>query len=236
MPALAAVALTAAAGEPQPRSLVMMGGPIDTRSNPTRVNAFATGKRLSWFDANVLHDVPAQYPGHGRRVYPGFLQHAGFIAMNPVRHVNSHWEFFGHLAAGDVQRAEEHRDFYDEYNAVLDMPAEYYLDCIRIVFQQHLLPRGQWQVGGEPVAPEAITGTALLTVEGEKDDISGLGQTEAAIDALLRGPRRSKASHDHRRRRPLRHLQRPPLARDRLPAGTRLHRLLRRRLIARVPA
>ena len=105
----------------------------------------------------MLHDVPAQYPGRGRRVYPGFLQHAGFIAMNPVRHMSSHWEFFEHLAAGDVERADEHRDFYDEYNAVLDMPAEYYLDCIRIVFQQHLLPRGLWHVGGERVAPEAIT-------------------------------------------------------------------------------
>ena len=188
VPALAAVALTAAAGEPQPRTLVMMGGPIDARRQPTRVNAFATNKRLSWFEANVLHDVPAQYPGRGRRVYPGFLQHAGFIAMNPVRHMSSHWEFFEHLAAGNVARADEHRDFYDEYNAVLDMPAEYYLDCIRIVFQQHLLPRGQWHVGDERVAPEAITDTALLTIEGERDDISGLGQTEAALELCSGAP------------------------------------------------
>ena len=194
VPALAAVALHAAAGEPAPRSLVMMGGPIDTRRHPTRVNTFATSKRLTWFEDHVIHDVPAQYPGHGRRVYPGFLQHAGFIAMNPARHMSSHWEFFEHLAAGNVTRADEHRDFYDEYNAVLDMPAEYYLDCIRIVFQEHLLPRGQWQVGGERVAPEAITRTALLTIEGEKDDISGTGQTEAAL-ALCTGVPAERKRH-----------------------------------------
>ena len=113
-------------------------------------------------------------------MYPGFLQHAGFIAMNPVRHASAHLDFYDDVARGEHVDAEEHRRFYDEYNAVLDMPAEYYLDCIRVVFQQHLLPRGLWHVGGERVAPEAITDTALMTVEGEKDDISGLGQTRAA--------------------------------------------------------
>jgi poly(3-hydroxybutyrate) depolymerase len=180
VPTLAAVALAAAAGEPQPRSLVMMGGPIDTRRSPTQVNQLATLKSLSWFDSHLLHEVPALYPGRGRRVYPGFLQHASFMAMNPVRHMSSHWDFYQHLVRGDLSDAEEHRRFYDEYNAVLDLAAEYYLDCIRIVFQQHLLPRGLWNVAGQRVAPEAVTGPSLLTIEGELDDISGLGQTQAA--------------------------------------------------------
>jgi poly(3-hydroxybutyrate) depolymerase len=130
----------------------------------------------------VIDEVPAKYPGRGRRVYPGFLQHAGFIAMNPGRHMTSHWDFYNHLVQGDLEDAETHRRFYDEYNAVLDMPAEYYLDCIRIVFQEHLLPRGLWQVHGKRVAPEALTSTGLLTIEGELDDISGPGQTQAALD------------------------------------------------------
>jgi poly(3-hydroxybutyrate) depolymerase len=182
VPALAAVALMAAAGEPGPRSLTMMGGPIDARCSPTQVNQLATSKPLKWFEANLLHEVPAGYLGRGRRVYPGFLQHASFIAMNPVRHASSHWEFYQDLARGAHDDADEHRRFYDEYNAVLDMAAEYYLDCVRIVFQQHLLPRGLWRVGGELVAPEAITRTAMLTIEGELDDISGPGQTRAAAD------------------------------------------------------
>jgi poly(3-hydroxybutyrate) depolymerase len=177
---LAAAALTAAAGEPEPRSLILMGGPIDTRRNPTQVNRFATSKTLRWFETNLVHQVPGGYPGRGRQVYPGFLQHAGFVAMNPVRHMTSHWDFFHDLVRGDAASAEDHRRFYDEYNAVLDMPAEYYLDCVRVVFQQHLLPRGLWQVAGEQVAPAAVTDAALMTVEGEMDDISGLGQTRAA--------------------------------------------------------
>ena len=180
VPVLAAVSLMAAAGEPEPRSLIMMGGPIDTRRSPTRVNDLATTRPLRWFESHVIQEVPPNYPGRGRRVYPGFLQHAGFIAMNPSRHMGSHWEFYQHLVRGDLDDAEAHRRFYDEYNAVLDMPADYYLDCVRIVFQEHLLPRGLWDVDGERVAPEAIRGAALLTVEGELDDISGLGQTQAA--------------------------------------------------------
>jgi len=180
VPALAAVSLLAAAGEPQPRSLVMMAGPIDTRRNPTQVNHLATSKPLSWFENHLLDAVPASYPGRGRRVYPGFLQHAGFIAMNPVRHWSSHWDFYQDLARGDFDDADEHRRFYDEYNAVLDLTAEYYLDCIRIVFQQHLLPRGLWDVRGQRVAPEAIS-ASIMTIEGERDDISGVGQTEAAL-------------------------------------------------------
>ncbi|MDQ3039165.1 MAG: polyhydroxyalkanoate depolymerase, partial [Pseudomonadota bacterium] len=172
--------LMAARGEPTPRSLVMMGGPIDARKSPTQVNDLATRNPLSWFENNVIHAVPANYPGRGRRVYPGFLQHVGFVAMNPERHQTSHWDFYEDLLTGDLDSAESHRKFYDEYNAVLDMPAEYYLDTIRVVFQEHLLPRGLWDVAGERVQPSKIRDCALLTIEGELDDISGSGQTRAA--------------------------------------------------------
>jgi poly(3-hydroxybutyrate) depolymerase len=182
VPALAAVSLLAAAGEGEPRSLTMMGGPIDTRRNPTQVNQLATSRPLRWFETNLLHEVPAHYPGGGRRVCPGFLQHASFVSMNPLRHLSSHWSFYEHLVRGDLDMANEHRRFYDEYNAVLDMPAEYFLDCVRIVFQEHLLPRGLWHVRGERVAPEAVSTTSMLTIEGELDDISGVGQTQAALD------------------------------------------------------
>ena len=180
VPVLAAVSLMAARGEKTPRSLVMMGGPIDTRQNPTQVNNLAVQKPLWWFETQLIHPVPAPYPGAGRSVYPGFLQHMGFVAMNPERHFQSHYEFYEHLLQGDLEDAESHRQFYDEYNAVLDMPAEYYLDTVRIVFQQHLLPKGEWEVRGEKVDPSKIRDTALLTIEGELDDISGKGQTRAA--------------------------------------------------------
>ena len=180
VPVLAAVSLMAARGEPTPRSLVMMGGPIDSRESPTAVNNLATQKPLWWFEQNVIHTVPANYPGGGRQVYPGFLQHLGFIAMNPERHVMSHWDFYQDLVKGDLDDADAHRRFYDEYNAVLDMPADYYLDTIRVVFQEHLLPRGLWDVAGERVVPGAIRETALMTIEGELDDIAGVGQTRAA--------------------------------------------------------
>ncbi|WP_037060216.1 polyhydroxyalkanoate depolymerase [Pseudoxanthomonas suwonensis] len=194
VPVMAAVSLMAARGEPVPRSLVMMGGPIDARRSPTAVNNLATRNPLSWFENNVIHTVPQPYPGQGRDVYPGFLQHAGFISMNPSRHFMSHWDFYSDLVKGDLQDAEAHRKFYDEYNAVLDMPAEYYLDTIRTVFQEFLLPRGEWVVNGEPVNPAAIKGTALMTIEGELDDISGLGQTEAAHD-LCTGIPKAKQRH-----------------------------------------
>ena len=174
VPVLAAVSLMASAGETTPRSLVLMGGPVDPRNNPTQVNSLATTKPLSWFRSQLIHIVPSNYPGHGRRVYPGFLQHMGFIAMNPSRHFQSHWDFYGHLVRGDLEDAEGHRRFYDEYNAVLDMPETYYLDTIEVVFQQHLLPRGEWEVDGERVRPQDIADTAILTIEGELDDISGL--------------------------------------------------------------
>ncbi|WP_037073752.1 polyhydroxyalkanoate depolymerase [Pseudoxanthomonas suwonensis] len=194
VPVMAAVSLMAARGEPVPRSLVMMGGPIDARRSPTAVNNLATRNPLSWFENNVIHTVPQPYPGQGRDVYPGFLQHAGFISMNPSRHFMSHWDFYSDLVKGDLQDAEAHRKFYDEYNAVLDMPAEYYLDTIRTVFQEFLLPRGEWVVNGEPVNPAAIKGTALMTIEGELDDISGLGQTQAAHD-LCTGIPKTKQRH-----------------------------------------
>ena len=180
VPVLAAVALMAAAGEPIPRTLTMMGGPIDTRRNPTAVNTFATKRPISWFEAKVVQRVPMAYPGFMRRVYPGFLQFAGFVAMNPDRHMESHVQYYRHLVKGDGESAGAHRRFYDEYNAVMDLPAEYYLETVERVFQKHLLPRGEMVVGGERVRPEAIRHTALFTIEGELDDISGNGQTEAA--------------------------------------------------------
>ena len=194
VPVLAAVSLMAARGEAVPRSLVMMGGPIDARRSPTAVNNLATRNPLSWFENNVIHSVPQPYPGEGREVYPGFLQHAGFLAMNPSRHFMSHWDFYSDLVKGDLQDADSHRRFYDEYNAVLDMPAEYYLDTIRTVFQEFLLPRGKWKVNGELVKPSAIRGTALMTIEGELDDISGLGQTQAAHD-LCTGIPKTRQKH-----------------------------------------
>jgi poly(3-hydroxybutyrate) depolymerase len=181
VPVLAAVALMADAGEKiAPRTMVMMGGPIDARRSPTTVNDLATRRPMSWFERSVIDTVPAKYPGFMRRVYPGFLQHLGFVAMNPRRHVYAHWDFYNHLVEGDGDSAEAHRAFYDEYNAVLDMPAEYYLDTIRTVFKEHRLAQGTWTVRGDRVRPEAIQRTALLTIEGELDDISGNGQTEAA--------------------------------------------------------
>jgi len=180
VPVLAAVSLMAARGEATPHSLIMMGGPIDTRQSPTSVNNLAMQNPLSWFENTVIHPVPINYPGKGRRVYPGFLQHLGFMAMNPERHLQSHWDFYQNLVKGDLDDAAAHRRFYDEYNAVLDMPAEFYLDTIEVVFQQHLLPKGQWDVAGERVDPSRIRNTALMTIEGELDDISGLGQTRAA--------------------------------------------------------
>lgn len=183
VPVMAAVSLMAADDDPcQPRSMVMMGGPIDARQSPTQVNRLATTKPYSWFEDTVIHRVPGRYPGAGRRVYPGFLQHAGFVAMNPDRHLKSHYDFYLDLLRGDDEDAESHRRFYDEYNAVLDLPAEFYLDTIRIVFQEHRLPLKTWEISGQRVDPAAIRKPALLTIEGELDDISGLGQTRAAID------------------------------------------------------
>jgi poly(3-hydroxybutyrate) depolymerase len=194
VPVLAAVSLMASRGEPTPRTLTMMGGPIDARRSPTAVNNLAINKSHSWFEANVIHRVPPNFPGAGRRVYPGFLQHSGFVAMNPDRHLSSHYDYFRDLVRGDGESAEAHRQFYDEYNAVLDMPAEYYLDTIKTVFQDFALVNGTWVVRGEPVRPQDISTSALLTIEGELDDISGAGQTKAAHE-LCTGIPKSRQFH-----------------------------------------
>ncbi len=195
VPVLAAVALMAEnAQDIKPRSMTMMGGPIDARRSPTAVNNLATRKPHSWFRNNVIQRVPAKYPGVMRQVYPGFLQHLGFVAMNPSRHADAHWDFYNHLIEGDGESAEAHRRFYDEYNAVLDMPAEYYLDTIKTVFQEFSLPQGRMRVRAQPVRPQAISKTALFTIEGELDDISGNGQTEAAQE-LCSGIAAGKREH-----------------------------------------
>ncbi len=185
VPVLAAVSLMASRGEQTPLSMTMMGGPIDATKSPTAVNNLATNKSHSWFENNVIYRVPDNFPGAGRRVYPGFLQHTGFVAMNPDRHLKSHYDYFKDLIKGDNSSAESHRQFYDEYNAVLDMDADYYLETINTVFQEFKLVRGTWEVKNpqgklELVRPQDIRNTPLLTVEGELDDISGSGQTEAA--------------------------------------------------------
>jgi len=199
VPVLAAVSLMASRGELTPLTMTMMGGPIDARKSPTAVNNLAMNKSFSWFENNVIYRVPSNFPGAGRRVYPGFLQHTGFVAMNPSNHARSHYDYFKDLIKGDDASAEAHRQFYDEYNAVLDMDADYYLETIQTVFQDFKLVNGTWDVRSptgklERVRPQDITGTALLTVEGELDDISGSGQTEAAHD-LCTGIVRKEQHH-----------------------------------------
>lgn len=196
VPVLAAISLLASNGEPTPRTMTMMGGPIDARRSPTAVNNLAMNKSHEWFEHNVIYRVPVNYPGAGRRVYPGFLQHTGFVAMNPDRHLSSHYDYFLDLVRGDDESAESHRKFYDEYNAVLDMPAEYYLDTIKTVFQDFALVNGTWDVEGQRVRPQDITTTALLTIEGELDDISGAGQTKAAHELCTGIPTERQFHYD----------------------------------------
>jgi len=196
VPVLAAISLMASAGEATPRSMTMMGGPIDARKSPTAVNNLAMNRSYSWFENNVIYRVPTNFPGAGREVYPGFLQHTGFVAMNPDRHLSSHYDYFLDLVRGDDEGAEAHRRFYDEYNAVLDMPAEYYLDTIKTVFQDFALVNGTWEVDGAFVRPQDIKTTALLTVEGELDDISGAGQTKAAHDICSGVPKQHQLHYD----------------------------------------
>jgi poly(3-hydroxybutyrate) depolymerase len=198
VPVLAAVALMASRGETTPLSMIMMGGPIDAGRSPTAVNNLATQKSLEWFENNLIYRVPVQFPGAGRLVYPGFLQHTGFVAMNPDRHASSHWDYFQNLIRGDEEAAETHRKFYDEYNAVLDMDADYYLETIKVVFQECNLVKGNWDVRSpthsmERVRPQDIVSTALLTIEGEYDDISGRGQTQAAHDLCSQIPQAQRA-------------------------------------------
>jgi poly(3-hydroxybutyrate) depolymerase len=181
VPLIAATAIMDAAGHRcTPASMTLMGGPIDTRRSPTGVNQLAQQRGVEWFRRNCLHSVPFPYPGFGRLVYPGFLQLSGFMAMNLDRHVNAHVDMFKHLVRGDGDSAEKHRDFYDEYMAVMDLTAEYYMQTIETVFVRHALPKGEMTHRGEPVDLTAIRRCALMTVEGENDDISGVGQTYAA--------------------------------------------------------
>ncbi len=166
----------------RPKSLTMMGGPVDTRAAPTAVNTLATQRPHAWFQQNAIAAVPMIYAGAGRKVYPGFLQLAGFMTMNLGDHLTSHWELFRHLVEGDEESADATRDFYDEYLAVCDMTAEFYLQTVDVVFQRHLLPKGEYMHRGKLVDPAAIKDTALLAIEGERDDISGIGQTRSALD------------------------------------------------------
>lgn len=189
VPAYAAAAVMSADGNPcRPATLTMMGGPIDTREAPTVVNTVATQRPHSWFEQNVIHRVPVFYPGSGRRVYPGFLQLTGFMAMNLGNHLVSHWSMFKHLVVGDDESADATKAFYDEYRSVCDMAAEFYLQTIEVVFQKHLLPKGEMMHRGRNVDPAAITDIGLLAIEGENDDISGLGQTKAALKIATRLP------------------------------------------------
>ena len=182
VPVYAAACLMSEDNNPnRPRTLTMMGGPIDTRKAPTEVNTVATQRPLSWFQNNVVLTVPMLYPGAGRRVYPGFLQLTGFMAMNLGNHLVSHWQMFRHLVDGDEESADSTKAFYEEYRSVCDMDAAFYLQTIEKVFQRHELPQGELTHRGRKVDPAAIKDIALLAIEGEKDDISGLGQTKAAL-------------------------------------------------------
>ena len=182
VPCYAAAALMSADKNPhRPLTLTLMGGPIDTREAPTAVNTLATERPHAWFEQNVIATIPATYPGAGRRVYPGFLQLAGFMSMNLGSHMMSHYEMFKHLVQGDDESADATKEFYAEYRSVCDMTAEFYLQTIDVVFQDHALPKGEMTHRGRPVDPGAITDIALLAIEGERDDISGLGQTKAAL-------------------------------------------------------
>jgi poly(3-hydroxybutyrate) depolymerase len=193
VPAYAATALmNSTRNRWRPKTLTMMGGPVDSREAPTAVNTLATERPLGWFQKNAVATVPLYYPGAGRKVYPGFLQLAGFMTMNLGSHLVSHWEMFKHLVEGDEESATSTQKFYDEYRSVADMTAEFYLQTVDVVFQRHLLPKGELKHRGRTVDPTAIRDTALLAIEGERDDISGIGQTRAALDIATRLPKAKK--------------------------------------------
>ena len=201
VPVLAAVSLMASRGEQTPATMTMMGGPVDASKSPTAVNDLAVQRSIEWFENNVIYRVPSGYPGEGRRVYPGFLQFAGFVAMNPNRHATSYYDYFKDLVRGDGESTEAHRKFYDEYNAVLDMDAEYYLDTIQTVFQEFKLVNGTWDVKSvnghvERVRPQDITKTAVMAIEGELDDIAGIGQTQASLDMCSGVPESEKLYYE----------------------------------------
>ena len=193
VPAYAATAVMGAARHPcRPLTLTMMGGPVDTREAPTSVNDVAVDHPLHWFENHVIASVPLHYPGAGRTVYPGFLQLAGFLSMNLQSHLQSHWQMFRHLVDGDGESADASKAFYEEYRSVCDMTSEFYLQTIEHVFQKHSLPKGELVHRGVLVDPGAITDTALLAVEGERDDISGIGQTRAALKIAVNLPESQK--------------------------------------------
>jgi poly(3-hydroxybutyrate) depolymerase len=196
VPVLAATALMEARGDIHlPASMTLMGGPIDTRVNPTAVNTLANNHDLDWFRQNVIMKVPFPHAGFMREVYPGFLQISGFLSMNLDRHLQAHQDFYRHLVEGDGDSAEKHRDFYDEYLAVMDLTAEFYLQTVETAFVRHALPKGEMRHRGEPVDPKAIRSVALFTVEGENDDISGVGQTRAAHDICVNIPAEMRAHY-----------------------------------------
>jgi poly(3-hydroxybutyrate) depolymerase len=196
VPVLAAAALMAEDNDPaRPKSMILMGGPIDTRVNPTAPNDLAQSQSLQWFERNVITSVPMSYPGFLRRVYPGFLQLTGFMTMNLDRHMTAHWNLYEHLVEGDGDSVAAHQKFYDEYLTVMDLPAEYYLQTVKAVFQDHALPEGTFHWRDRKVDPGAITDIGLLTVEGELDDISGVGQTRAAHDLCRNLPESMKRHH-----------------------------------------
>jgi poly(3-hydroxybutyrate) depolymerase len=196
VPCYAAVCLMSEDKHPcRPKTLTMMGGPIDTRNAPTAVNLLAEQRPFAWFRDTVIAKVPPTYRGAGRKVYPGFLQLSGFMSMNLGNHMTSHWEMFRHLVAGEDTEAEATKDFYEEYRSVCDMTGEFYLQTIDVVFQNHKLPKGEMMHRGRRVTPASIKDVALLAVEGERDDISGLGQTKAALDIAVKLPKAMKRYH-----------------------------------------
>ncbi|MEM9495095.1 MAG: polyhydroxyalkanoate depolymerase [Pseudomonadota bacterium] len=193
---LSAASVMAEDNDPaRPQTMTIMGSPIDTRKSPTVPNLLSQEREYEWFKQNMIYSVPAPYPGVMRRVYPGFVQLYSFLAMNSDRHLNAHYDYFNHLVEGDGDSAEKHRQFYDEYLSVLDMSEEFYLQTIRDVFQEHSLPKGEFHHRGRLVQPSAITDIALLTVEGENDDISGIGQTQAAHDLCVNLPEAMQMDH-----------------------------------------
>jgi poly(3-hydroxybutyrate) depolymerase len=196
VPVIAAIARMEADNDPNvPRSMTLMGGPIDTRRAPTAVNKVAQERGIDWFRRNCVVRVPMVYPGAMRQVYPGFMQLSGFMAMNMDRHITAHYDMYRHLIKGDGDSAEKHREFYDEYMAVMDLTSEFYLQTVDKVFCRHQLPKGEMMHRDKPVDLKAIRRVALMTVEGENDDISGVGQTEAAHDLCVNIPSNKRVRH-----------------------------------------
>jgi poly(3-hydroxybutyrate) depolymerase len=196
VPVMAATSLMATNKDKlAPKSITLIGGPIDTRINPTKVNALAEERSIEWFEKNVITRVPVNYPGFMRRVYPGFLQLSGFMTMNLDRHIGEHMGLFMHLVEGDGLSATAHKKFYNEYLSVMDLPADFYLETVKIVFQEHSLPEGTLECLGQKIRPQDIKNTALLCIEGERDDISGVGQTKAALELCTQLPDSKKHYH-----------------------------------------